>query len=242
MDTYDRIRIVLVETSHPGNIGAAARAMKTMGLSRLYLVSPSAYPHADATARAAGADDILSDAEVVASLSEALRGCSLSVGTSARERTVDWPRLGPRQCGQRLADEAEAGREAALVFGRERTGLNNEELDLCQFQVQIPSNPAYSSLNLAAAVQVLSYELRLAIGEAPRRARRDPADVPARFEEVEALYQALEDALVAWDFLDPDNPRHLMRRLRRLFGRAGLTRNEVNILRGILSAARRSGG
>lgn len=232
-----RLRIVLVETSHPGNIGAAARAMKTMGLERLYLVRPRSYPCAEATARASGADDLLAAAVVCDALEEAVADCALVLGASARQRTLRWPQLDARRCGQTALAEAAAGREVALVLGRERTGLTNEELDLCHYLVQIPANPAYSSLNLAAAVQVLAYELRMAAGAGLPAAAPERGEAPADARAVEGFYQHMQRVLIALGFLDPDNPRHLMRRLRRLYGRVRLTESEVAILRGILSAA-----
>ena len=158
----DNIRIVLVNTSHPGNIGAVARAMKNMCLSQLYLVEPQKYPHDEATWRAASAGDLLDSAVVCDSLAEAISGCQLVIGTSARERTVPWPLLDPRHCMERAYKEAEASHKVAVVFGREDRGLTNEELQRCNLHVHIPANPDYSSLNIAMAVQVLSYELRMA--------------------------------------------------------------------------------
>ncbi len=229
----NRIRIVLVETSHPGNIGAAARAMKTMGLGRLLLVNPAEYPHPDATALASSAGDVLEGAQVVPDLDTALEGCVLVAGTSARRRGIGPPELMPRECAARLTAAA-AERDVALVFGRERTGLTNEELDRCHLLVTIPANPEYASLNLAAAVQVLAYELLLARGTTPTAAE---SEVPlATADELERLYQHLEQAALETGFLDPENPKHLMRRLRRLFNRAQPDQNELNILRGLLTA------
>lgn len=231
------IRIVLVETSHPGNIGAAARAMKNMGLERLVLVNPRRFPDAEATARASGADDLLAAAKVCSSLEEAVADCTVVFGASARLRTIPWPQVDARACAGRIATLA--GREeVALVFGREKSGLTNEELQCCNFLVYIPSNGRYSSLNLAAAVQVLAYELRVAHSgaEGEERPRREPL---ASAGEVEQFYAHLEEAMVEFEFLDPDNPRQLMRRLRRLFNRAALEKTEVNILRGVLSAAQK---
>jgi TrmH family RNA methyltransferase len=240
MNLLTQIRFVLVQTSHPGNIGASARAMKTMGLSDLRLVSPALYPSAVATAMASGADDLLARTPVHESLDEALAGCRLVLGTSARQRSLRWPELSPRHGASTLVEAATEG-PVALLFGREQSGLSNEELDRCQALITIPADEAYSSLNLAAAVQVLSYEIRLAAlnRQAPCLPPEAPAleDQAATAEMLEGLYAHLERALVRLDFLDPDNPRHLMRRLRRLFGRAGPTVNEVNILRGILTAA-----
>jgi tRNA (cytidine32/uridine32-2'-O)-methyltransferase len=233
-DLANRLRIVLVETSHPGNIGAAARAMKTMCLSELVLVNPAEFPHADASARASGAVDLLERARVVKTLDEALAGCALVAGTSARRRGLGPPELMPRECVQRVYAAAAGGQETALVFGRERTGLTNEELGRCHLLVNIPSNPEYGSLNLAAAVQVLGYEYMLAAGSAPAPVEQDTT--PATAEEMERLYEHLESAALATGFLDPANPKHLMRRLRRLFNRAQPDQNEVHILRGLLSA------
>jgi tRNA (cytidine32/uridine32-2'-O)-methyltransferase len=230
----NRIRIVLVETSHPGNIGAAARAMKTMCLSELVLVAPLEFPHADASARASGAVDVLEQARVVQTLDEALAGCALVAGTSARQRGIGPPVLAPKECMVRLHAAAVSGQQTALVFGRERIGLTNEELGRCHLLVNIPSNPDYGSLNIAAAVQVLGYEWMLAQGSGPVAAESDT--VPATAEEMERLYEHIETAALETGFLDPANPKHLMRRIRRLFNRAQPDQNEVHILRGLLSA------
>ena len=231
------IRIVLVEPTHPGNIGAAARAMKTMGLTRVTLVKPKQFPCAEATAMAAGADDLLVRAQVCEHLGEALAGCGWVVGTSARSRAIPWPVLDPRAAALQIISATAQG-DVAVVFGREHAGLSNEEVELCQAMVQIPSDPEFSSLNLAAAVQVLTYELRVAAlkdGEAP--ALETVSDSPpATSDELERFYAHLEDALVRVGFHDPAKPRRLMRRLRRLFNRARLDQNEVNILRGFLTA------
>ena len=238
MNELNRLRIVLVQTSHPGNIGAAARAMKTMGLADLWLVQPEQYPAAEATAMASGAEDVLDGATQVETLEEALRDCSIAIGTSARSRSLAWPELDPRECGETAVATARQGRVAAIVFGRERTGLTNAELDLCSHVVTIDANPEYSSLNLAAAVQVMSYELRRAASsDVPSRERKEgkrDMSPPASREELERLFQHYESVLWERDFLDRNNPQHLMRRLRRLYNRAGLDYNEVQILRGIL--------
>jgi TrmH family RNA methyltransferase len=224
---------VLVNTSHPGNIGAAARAMKNMGLEELCLVDPQEFPSAEATARASGADDLLARAACVDSLDAALAGCGLVLGASARNRTLSVPALDPRECAELVMRQPGSTRSAVL-FGRERTGLTNAELDRCHYLVQIPTNPDYPSLNVAAAVQVIAYELRMAAGPAlPRQEHRYRF---ATAEEMELFYQHLEEALVGAGFLDAGNPRQLMRRLRRLFGRARPNCNELNILRGILTA------
>jgi|SRR6185312_316051 len=233
-DLANRVRIVLVETSHPGNIGAAARAMKTMCLTDLVLVNPAEFPHADASARASGAVDVLERARVVKTLDEALAGCTLVAGTSARQRGLGPPVLAPRECLIRVHAAAAAGQETALVFGRERIGLTNEELGRCHILVNIPSNPDYSSLNIAAAVQVLGYEFVLAQDGVPVASEAD--ETPATAEEMEKLFEHIETAALETGFLDPANPKHLMRRIRRLFHRAQPDQNEVHILRGLLSA------
>ncbi len=230
------VRIVLVGTSHPGNIGATARAMKNMGLTSLHLAAPVApFPSAEASARASGADDILEQATVHTDLGGALAGCGFAMGLSARLRSLPWPVVEPREAAERALTEAEAA-PVALVFGREKSGLSNEELARCQALVHIPANPDYSSLNLAMAVQIMTYELRLATHEPGPRKSAGDAFPPATLEEMEHFYNHLESAMVGAGFLNPDNPRHLMRRLRRLYNRAQPDQNELNILRGILSA------
>jgi len=228
------IRIVMVNTSHPGNIGAAARAMKNMCLTQLCLVQPHTFPSEEATARASGADDLLATARVVDTLAEAVADCRVVIGASARLRSVSWPLLSPRQAAG-LAT-AEAARAAvSIVFGRESSGLSNDELDLCTHLVHIPTNPEYSSLNVAMAVQVLSYELMLAAAPASPVAEREAA--VASNAEMEGLFAHLEQALDEIGFIDARRSEKLMRRLRRLFHRAAPASDEVNILRGILSAA-----
>jgi tRNA (cytidine32/uridine32-2'-O)-methyltransferase len=232
----ERLRIVMVETTHPGNVGAAARAMKNMGVTRLFLVKPQRYPNHKATARAAGADDILAGAVMCETLDEALTGCGMVFGASARARKIPWPQLDPRQAAHR-AFSAAVTDEVAFVFGREQAGLTNEELDRCNYLVTIPTHPEFASLNVAAAVQVVTYELRMAGGGAvPAAALGEPL---ASAEARERFYRHLEQVLLDLEFLDPDNPKHLMRRLRRLFNRVELDSNEVNILRGILTAVER---
>ena len=228
------VRIVLVDTSHPGNIGAVARAMKNMGLGDLALVNPREFPSDEATARAAGADDILARARVCGRLEEALAGCGFVVGASARLRSLPWPVVTAREAAGRLLAEAALGPVAA-VFGSERVGLSNEALARCPALLHIPTAPGFSSLNLAMAVQVVVYEVLVASGEAPALpADRERPLAPA--EDMEHFYAHLERALVARGFLDPANPKHLMRRIRRLFGRAEPDTNEINILRGIVGA------
>jgi tRNA (cytidine32/uridine32-2'-O)-methyltransferase len=243
----DRIRIVLVAPSHSGNIGGCARAMKNMGLSRLYLVTPDDFPGAEATARAAGAEDLLDHARICASLDEAVAECHLVIGTSARGRRIPWPVVTPDEAARRIV-KTSAEHEVAVVFGRERTGLTNEELDRCQALVNIPTDPGFTSLNLACAVQVVAYEiLRVAENEMQKHgsvaATVEALGEPlATHAEVQRFYGHLEEVLVETGFLDPKNPRLLMRRLMRLFNRVELTNNEVNILRGILTAVAQTRG
>lgn len=234
MDIAPPIRFVLFETTHPGNVGSVARALKTMGFDQLVLVNPTAdWLGPDARALASGAQDVLHGARVVATLEEALDGCGLVLGASARHRRIGCPELDPRQCAAEVMDRARI-KPAALVFGPERSGLANEQLDLCNAIVYIPANPAYSSLNLSQAVQILAYELRQA---APlTRELPMPESPPAGPSDLALFYEHLERVLLASGFLNPANPRHLMRRLRRLFNRSRLDENELNILRGILSA------
>ena len=232
------VRIVLVETSHPGNIGAIARAMKTMNLDDLVLVSPKDFPSAEATARASGADDVLSQVRVVDSLSEAVADCGFVVGASARFRSLPWPAIDPRGAAKEMWSKI-AHTQVAAVFGPEHSGLTNEDMAYCQKLVHIPANPDYSSLNIAMAVQILCYELRMASidfesflrDEAP--ASENPL---ANAQELEGFHQHLEDLLADVGFLNPDHPKQLKLRLRRIFHRASLDRNEVNILRGVLAA------
>lgn len=235
---FENVRIVLVNTTHPGNIGGAARAIKNMGLSRLYLVAPKDYPADRAVWRAANALDVLDNAVVVDTVDEAIAGCGLVVGTSARERRIPWPLLNPRECGERVWAEA-ATHDVAILFGREDRGLTNEELHKCTYHVHIPSNPEYSSLNLAAAVQVLCYEVRMA-SLADEEGKLPPLqewDVPpARMEDLELYFQHLEQALVDIGFHDRDNPRQTMARLRRLYSRIRMDEMELSILRGVLTA------
>jgi TrmH family RNA methyltransferase len=231
-----RIRIVLINTTHPGNIGATARAMKVMGLSSLHLVTPKTYPSADATAMASGADDILQAAVVHDSLDSALVNCSLVLGTSARMRSLPMPMLDARRAAGQALQES-ALHEPAILFGRERYGLTNEEMQRCQYLVNIPSNPAYSSLNLSQAVQIMAYELRVsALGTSDISV--PPLDwEPVDDGQMEGMFQHLEQTLLDIRFLNPRQPKRLMMRLRRLFNRARPDQNEINILRGILKAS-----
>ncbi len=227
------VRIILVGTTHPGNIGAVARAMKNMGLNDLVLVNPRSFPHEDATARASGAEDILHETRVVETLDQALADCVFAAGASARSRAIDWPCMPPRECAQRLVEESTGGNVAA-VFGPEKSGLTNEDLDRCNTLLTIPTDPAFSSLNIAMAVQIICYELRLLLHDAPDMP--EPESPPATAEEFEHFYNHLETVLTDSGFLDPDKPRLLMRRLRRLFVKAEPDKNEINILRGILTS------
>ena len=241
MTSTSRIRFVLVGTQHPGNIGAAARAMKTMGLARLVLVAPEKGVDEEARRRAAGAEDLLDTAPVHATLAEAVADCQLVLGCTARSRRVALEELLPATGGQQALAAAGAGDEVAIVFGRERTGLTNEELELCHRAIHIPSNPAFSSLNLGAAVQVLAYEVRMAVlgGAAPAPVEPGFREHAATHEQVEGFYSQLAETLDAIDFHKGRAPESAMRKLRRLFGKAALTEQEVRILRGILADTQR---
>lgn len=230
------IRVVLVETSHTGNIGSAARAMKTMGLSNLYLVNPLTKPDSQAIALSAGASDIIGNATIVDTLDEALAGCGLVVGTSARSRTLPWPMLEPRECGVKCVSEVQHA-PVAMLFGRERIGLTNEELQKCHYHVAIPANPEYSSLNLAMAVQILAYEVRVAFLEHEQAGKTEhPASPYPLADDLERFYQHLEQVLVHTGFIRQAHPGQVMSRLRRLFTRARPESQELNILRGILTS------
>ena len=232
------IHIIMVGTTHPGNIGGVARAMKNMGLSRLSLVAPETrFPHPKARARASGAVDVLKNTRIFDSLQEAIAGCSLVFGASARLRSLPWPVVDPRQCASECVAVVEPA-EVAIVLGRENSGLNNEELALCNKLVNIPTNPDFSSLNIAAAAQVLCYEIRLAASE--QKVEQPEPDSPlATAEEMEGMYSHFETVLSDIAFLKQDNPGQLMRRLRRLFNRCQLEKLEINILRGILTAVQK---
>jgi len=234
VDPLSRVRVVLVGTSHPGNIGSAARAMKTMGLTRLVLIAPRAFPHPEADSLASGAADLLAVARVCATLEEGIGDAALAVGFSARHRNLSLPELDVRAAAGLIVTEAQRG-EVALVFGTESVGLSNEDLMKCQRCAWIPTSDAYGSLNLAAAVQVAAYELHIAASGGGSR-QTEAGFAAASLEEVEAFYAHLEQNLTQAGFLDPAQPRRLMERLRRLFGRARLEREEINILRGILTA------
>jgi tRNA/rRNA methyltransferase len=236
-----KIRIVLSHTSHPGNIGATARAMKTMGLSRLTLVNPQSFPDAEAIARAVGADDILEQALVCKNLDAALANSVFAVAVSARQRSLGPEPLQARQAAPELLAQTADG-EVCLLFGNETAGLSNAEVQRCQRTVFIPANPDYTSLNLGSAVQLLCYELRLAAfaGNPPVVSKAVPfASPPATHDDIERFYAHLERVMIHTEFLDPRQPKRLLPKLRRLFGRAELERDEINILRGILDAVER---
>lgn len=233
------VRIVLVETSHPGNIGASARAMKTMGFDDLALVAPKEFPCAEATARASGADDVLAGARVVASLSEAIADCGFVVGASARLRSLPWPTVDPRTCARTVRERA-ADNNVAIVLGPEQSGLTNDDLGRCHQLVHIPASPGYSSLNLAMAVQILCYELRMAqdsesgvVNGAEGEGREAPLATAA---ELDGFHQHLEAVLSEVGFLKTDHPKQLKLRLRRIFHRSNPDQTEINILRGMLAA------
>jgi tRNA (cytidine32/uridine32-2'-O)-methyltransferase len=240
----DQIRIILVGTTHTGNIGSVARAMKTMGLSKLYLVAPKELPDGQAYALSAGASDILANAKVFDTLQEAISDCGLVVGSSARSRTLSWPMLEPRECGVKAVQEA-ASQPVALVFGRESSGLTNEELQLCNYHVCIAANPEYSSLNLAMAVQIVTYEVRMAWLQL---ASQQQAAVPTvdevvypSSEQMSNFYQHLEQTLNDTGFIIKQHPGVVMTKLKRLFTRARPEEAEYNILRGILTSVQRYG-
>ena len=226
------IRVVLCQTSHPGNIGSAARAMKTMGLKHLYLVKPDQFPDAHATALSTGAADLLENAIVTETLSEALQGCVLAIGMSARKRQISHELVNVREAALR-ASKIATTQPVALVFGTEMSGLSNAELDCCQLLAMIPANPEYSSLNLAAAVQVMCYEVRMAVLEG-KLDETTPTEY-ATNEALEGLYAHLEDTLIKIGYLNPNAPKKLSERIRRIYARAKLEKEEVNLLRGILT-------
>lgn len=229
----ENIRIILIETSHPGNIGSTARAMKTMGLSDLVLVNPAHEIDGLSVAMAAHADDLLRDCKIVDSLDEALEGCHLIMGTSARKRYLDWPLITPREAAAKANDTIRSDMKVAVLFGRERNGLINTELERCNMHIHIPTNPDYQSLNLSQAVQLISYEMRVAIEGVEEY---QPKDKLASSEQVEQFFTAYEKALLQMKCLNPKAPRKLMPRLKRLFLRAEMEDTEVNILRGITEA------
>ena len=239
----DAIRIVMVNTSHPGNIGAAARAMRVMGLYNLTLVNPKKFPSSEATALASGALDVLENAVVTETLSEAVKDCQYIFGTSARSRHIGKPELsietGARNINAILKEQPDA--KIAILFGTERTGLTNEEVDICQELFYIPTENNYNSLNIAQAIQIITYELRRNTTLDDRLEKtREPqyhGDLLATHDSMEGFFKHLEKTLIDTHFLDPENPKHLMRKMRLLYKKADLTQEEINILRGALSAA-----
>ncbi|MCG3884305.1 tRNA (cytosine(32)/uridine(32)-2'-O)-methyltransferase TrmJ [Photobacterium leiognathi] len=235
----DKIRVVLVGTSHPGNIGSAARAMKVMGLTNLVLVDPACDIDSHTIALAAGAADVVENAKIVKTLDEAVSDCGLVVGSSARSRTLEWPQLDPRENGIKVVAESEH-HNVAILFGRERTGLTNEELQKCHCHVYIPANPEYSSLNLAMAVQTVSYEVRMAYLESQKHTGKTQVEEYPRAEELERFYVHLEHVTRQTRFINKNHPGMVMAKLRRLFTRARPEQQELNILRGILSSVEKT--
>lgn len=229
----------MLEPSHPGNIGAAARAMKNMGLSQLCLVNPVKFPDVEATVRASGADDLLKNAQVVATIDEAIAECDCVLGTSARTRSLPWPLINPRESAQLLATQQ--FEKSAIIFGRENSGLTNEELSLCQYHIHIPTVDDFSSLNLASAIMLLCYELRM-VSVANMNTSNDDSIVVTRDSklasaaELEGYYDHLSKVMSQLGMLNPKQPKRLMQRMRRLYGRCHLESSEINILRGFLSA------
>lgn len=230
---FNNIRVVLCQTSHPGNIGSTARAMKTMGLKHLYLVNPLHFPDPQATALSTGAADLLENATICSSLPEALTGCALAIGLSARKRQISHELVNVREAASRASSIAE-NQPIALVFGTEMSGLSNAELDCCQLLAMIPANPEYTSLNLAAAVQVICYEIRMAVLEGKLEAQPNQPEL-ATNDALEGLYSHLEDTLIQIGYLNPNAPKKLSERIRRIYARAKLEKEEVNLLRGILT-------
>ncbi|MED7816390.1 tRNA (cytosine(32)/uridine(32)-2'-O)-methyltransferase TrmJ [Vibrio cholerae] len=236
----ERVKVVLVGTTHSGNIGSAARAMKVMGLSQMVLVDPQCQVDAQAIALAAGASEIALNAQIYPTLEAAVADCGLVVGTSARSRTLEWPMLEPRECGEKLISEANQ-HSVAMVFGRERTGLTNEELQLCHYHVYVPANPEYSSLNLAMAVQLLSYEVRMAYLALQQSSQSSTLQEEyPRHQELERFYAHLEQVIMQTEFISAQQPGQVMNKLRRMFTRARPEAQEINILRGILTSVQKS--
>lgn len=237
VNLFPDLSVVLIETSHPGNIGSAARAMKNMGVTNLTLVNPLDFPSEKAIYRAVSAQDVVSGAAVVDSVDAAIADCQLVIGTSARDRRIPWPLIDPKTCAEKVVAEHHAGRKVAILFGRESRGLKNEELQKCHFHVNIPTGKAYSSLNLAMAVQVICYEiLQASLQDKERAADEDWDVVFATGADMEHFFTHLEETLIEVKFHDPENPRQLMTRLRRLFNRIRPDQMEMNILRGFLTA------
>lgn len=231
---FPDVRIVLVEPTHPGNIGASARAMKNMGFAKLVLVNPQEFPSDTAVFRAVSAADVVHQATVVDSVDAAIAGCHLVIGTSARDRRIPWPLLDPKACAAKVNEERSDSSDIAILFGRESRGLTNEELHKCHYHVNIPTARAYSSLNLAMAVQVIVYEILQAHLDVPAPQQWDREYATA--DAIEHLFEHLEQTLIQVKFHDPENPRKLMTRLRRMFNRIRMDEMEVDMLRGFLTA------
>ncbi|MCO7226875.1 RNA methyltransferase [Pleionea sp. CnH1-48] len=243
LSMLNNVQFVMSHPTHPGNIGAAARAMKNMGLSQLSLINPKQFPCAEATQRASGAQDILANAGVYDSLDQAIAGSRLVVGTSARSRTLPWPMLEPRELAEKIAQEPST-HPVAILFGTENSGLTNSELQLCHYHVAIPANPNYSSLNIASAMQLIAYELRMAALkfehlETASEAEVDPGELPATAEQMDQMIKHFEQVLESTGYLDPVKPKMLELRLRRLFGKAQVTDSEFRMLRGILASIKK---
>lgn len=240
----DLIKIVLIKTSHPGNIGSAARAMRVMGIKNLTLVEPKFFPHGRASAMASGALDVLENAQVVSTLEQALEGCQLAYATTARPRHISSIAMDVRTAAQEVAQKLQQeAKPIAIVFGTERTGMSNSEIDLCQRLLHIPTANDYNSLNLAQAVQVITYELFIALNainsDLQPQTNIIEDDSVISIDDMERFYEHLERVMIHTEFLNPEQPKHLMRRLRKLFSKANPDRNEINILRGILTACER---
>ena len=241
----DLIQFVLVETSHPGNIGAVARAIKTMGFSKLALVNPRLFPDAEATSRASGANDVLEQAVVISTLDEALSDSEIIIGTSVRDRQITWPTFTPKETAQKIADRftSNASGKVSIMFGRERTGLENDELDKASWQVRIPANQEYNSLNLASAAQIIAYELRCKLfdhkqvkSELNQQSKLQQRQRLATHEEMQSYYSHLESVLLRLEFIKVNPPTKLLRKISRLYNRADVSFEELQILRGILTS------
>ncbi len=229
----DNVRVILSRPSHPGNIGAVARAMKTMGLESLYLVNPKSFPDKEAERRSAGAWNILNSTKVCTNLNEALNGTTLAAAVTARKRNISLDIFDAHQGAKKILGQARKS-PVALVFGTEMSGLTSEEVSKCQFILHIPANPAYSSLNLASAVQVITYELRMALPNIEEHS--STLGALASHDEIESFYQHFEITMINSGFLDPSSPKHLMQRIRRLYSRTSLEKKEISILRGMLNS------
>ena len=235
-DYVDSIKIVLVGTTHPGNIGAAARAIKTMGLKHLDLVSPKEFPSDEAIYRSKAAKDILDEASIYESLLESVKDCEIVIGTSARNRKIPWPVLDPKGASKEINSKVRKNSKAAIVFGREDRGLTNEELGLCNLHVHIPTNEEYTSLNLAQAVQIMTYEIRMSFRDLDNKDNDQEWDVDlATSDQTERLIDHMDELMKEVEFYDTENPRKLLLRVRRFFKRSDIDVMEANIFRGLFS-------